>query len=176
MPVNMKRVIAAGFAKLMEQKPIDKITVKDVVEKCGISRQTFYYHFQDIRDVMEYCIRSHLSKARAKSLEESDPVKAAQEFVSAACDNGQMLKALMNSQKRRQVEKMFMDAMMNCVEQRIHTSKPNTRLSSTEMELAKQFYASGLAGVILANCTNTELDIRQAAGFLFRLIEGGEVF
>ena len=53
MPVNMKAMIAETFLTLAGQKNVDKITVKDLVEACGISRQTFYYHFQDIIDVVE---------------------------------------------------------------------------------------------------------------------------
>ena len=48
MPVQVKPMIAEAFIRLSKQKNIDKITVKDLVEACGISRQTFYYHFQDI--------------------------------------------------------------------------------------------------------------------------------
>lgn len=44
MPVQVKPMIAEAFIRLSKQKNIDKITVKDLVEACGISRQTFYYH------------------------------------------------------------------------------------------------------------------------------------
>ena len=54
MPANMKGMIADAFVSLSGEKPIDKITVKDLVEKCSISRQTFYYHFQDILEVIEW--------------------------------------------------------------------------------------------------------------------------
>lgn len=41
----------------MEEKPISKITVGDIADRCGINRQTFYYHFQDIPDLVEWiCI------------------------------------------------------------------------------------------------------------------------
>lgn len=42
MPINMKALIAETFASLAQHKDIDKITVKDLVEACSISRQTFY--------------------------------------------------------------------------------------------------------------------------------------
>ena len=48
MAVNAKSMIADAFIKLSGEKNIDKITVKDIVDECGISRQSFYYHFQDI--------------------------------------------------------------------------------------------------------------------------------
>ena len=43
-----KRALAASLIKLLSQKPLDKVTVKDIIEDCGVNRQTFYYHFQDI--------------------------------------------------------------------------------------------------------------------------------
>ena len=69
MPVHMKQVIAETFAQMAQTQPIDKITVTDLVEQCGISRQAFYYHFQDILDVMEWSIRQMLEAALKSSLQ-----------------------------------------------------------------------------------------------------------
>lgn len=49
-----KHALAGSLKKLLEQKPIDKITVKDIVEDCGVNRHTFYYHFQDIYELIEW--------------------------------------------------------------------------------------------------------------------------
>ena len=54
MPVNVKNLIAETFVKLSDEKNIDKITVKDIVEACGISRQAFYYHFRDKYDLVNW--------------------------------------------------------------------------------------------------------------------------
>ena len=62
MPVNMKNMIAEAFVKLSDEKAIDKITVKDVVEECNISRQSFYYHFQDILEVIEWSAEQSFEK------------------------------------------------------------------------------------------------------------------
>jgi probable dihydroxyacetone kinase regulator len=43
-----KQAIVNSFVKLLNERPLDKITVKDVVEDCNINRNTFYYHYQDI--------------------------------------------------------------------------------------------------------------------------------
>lgn len=48
-----KSAIKASVLKLLEEKPVNKITVKDVVEDCGINRNSFYYHFQDLPAVIE---------------------------------------------------------------------------------------------------------------------------
>ena len=57
MPADMKKIIAETFLKMIQHKNIDKITVKALIEECHISRQTFYYHFQDIMDVLEWSLR-----------------------------------------------------------------------------------------------------------------------
>ena len=48
-----KDAIKKSFLKLLNSKPIDKITVKEIVEDCGINRNSFYYHFADIPSLME---------------------------------------------------------------------------------------------------------------------------
>ena len=57
MPSDMKERIAGKFAELTLEKSVDKITVKDIVEACHITRQTFYYHFQDLIDVIDWSLQ-----------------------------------------------------------------------------------------------------------------------
>lgn len=55
LEVNMRRTRASiieAFAQLLEERPINKITVKDIVNRCDINRNTFYYHFPDIPSLL----------------------------------------------------------------------------------------------------------------------------
>ena len=61
-----KRAISASLKHLLLQKPLGKITINDIAEDCGINRMTFYYHFKDIYDLVEW---SCLEDAR-RALEE----------------------------------------------------------------------------------------------------------
>ena len=45
--------IIAAFSQLLEERPLNKITVKDIVDRCDINRNTFYYHFQDIPALLQ---------------------------------------------------------------------------------------------------------------------------
>lgn len=47
-----EKTIMDAFLTLLNQYPLDKICVKDIVSACGISRNTFYYHYQDIYDLL----------------------------------------------------------------------------------------------------------------------------
>ena len=52
--VTKRALAAASLIKLLLQKPLDKVTVKDIIEDCGVNRQTFYYHFKDIYDLVDW--------------------------------------------------------------------------------------------------------------------------
>ena len=47
-----KRALATSLKKLLSQKELTKISIKDITDDCGIQRQTFYYHFDNIYDLM----------------------------------------------------------------------------------------------------------------------------
>jgi probable dihydroxyacetone kinase regulator len=49
-----KRAMSASLKKLLLQKPLKDITVGDITDDCGVNRQTFYYHFQDLADLIEW--------------------------------------------------------------------------------------------------------------------------
>lgn len=53
-----RRSIMNSFIRLLEEKPVNKISVKDIVEDCGINRNTFYYHFSDVPELVEEIVKS----------------------------------------------------------------------------------------------------------------------
>ena len=62
-----KKALEASLKKLMMKKPLDKITIRDITDDCGISRMTFYYHFQDIYDLIEWvCVEDARAALQGK--------------------------------------------------------------------------------------------------------------
>ena len=53
---NTKKTIAASLKKFMEKKPLSKITVSEIVADCKINRKTFYYHFENIQDLLKWML------------------------------------------------------------------------------------------------------------------------
>ena len=47
-----KKALLVAFGELLEEKPFNKITITDITEKCGLNRMTFYYHFDNIYELM----------------------------------------------------------------------------------------------------------------------------
>ncbi|MCC8047607.1 MAG: TetR/AcrR family transcriptional regulator C-terminal domain-containing protein [Oscillospiraceae bacterium] len=68
-----KQCIAQALMELLEEKSIEKITVTEIVEKCGVNRQTFYYHFADIYALLEWSFSKTLTELpECHSLAEDD--------------------------------------------------------------------------------------------------------
>lgn len=58
-----KRALETSLKNLLLKKPLNKITVSDITEDCGINRMTFYYHFKDIYDLVEWTCVEDVSRA-----------------------------------------------------------------------------------------------------------------
>lgn len=58
MSQKTKQALAESLKSLLKKKPIDKITVKELAGICGVNRQTFYYHFQDLYELLGWIYRT----------------------------------------------------------------------------------------------------------------------
>lgn len=58
-----KRALEQSLKNLLLKKPLTKITINDIAEDCGINRMTFYYHFQDIFDLIDWICQEEGAKA-----------------------------------------------------------------------------------------------------------------
>ncbi|MGN1383346.1 MAG: TetR-like C-terminal domain-containing protein, partial [Eubacterium sp.] len=61
MSVQTEKALAASLKKLLEKKTLEKITVKDITDDCGVNRQTFYYHFHDVYDLVEWILKDEFA-------------------------------------------------------------------------------------------------------------------
>lgn len=65
MSQTTKRALSASLKALLSQRCLDNITVKDIVEDCEVNRQTFYYHFQDIYDLLRWTFEQEAERLLA---------------------------------------------------------------------------------------------------------------
>lgn len=57
-----KKAIVQTFLKLLDDRPLNQITVKDIVEACGINRNSFYYHFEDLPSLLEEILKDEADR------------------------------------------------------------------------------------------------------------------
>ena len=62
--LRSKKLINSALADLLTEKPLDKITVTDVVSRADINRGTFYAHYKDIPDVVDHLIQQTFAAIR----------------------------------------------------------------------------------------------------------------
>lgn len=72
MPNSTKYTLSQSLKKLLSVRRLDKITVKDIVEDCGVNRQTFYYYFRDIYDLLEWSFREEAENFLRTGTERAD--------------------------------------------------------------------------------------------------------
>ena len=55
-----KKALAVSLKKLLSRKELSKITIANITDECGVNRQTFYYHFKDIYDLLEWIYKNEV--------------------------------------------------------------------------------------------------------------------
>lgn len=172
MTYRVKKDIAQSFLTLTKQKDIDKITVKDIVEECHISRQTFYYHFQDIYAVFEWASEQVLNNTLQKSLEVENAQEALSIFIEQFMKEQELIQKMLHSQKRDFVEKGIISAISKYIEEMFiaRVSKSGKSVKLQQKDIALCFYASGIAGVLIQNLEKNKVDSKELAKQLYEII------
>ena len=99
-----KRALEASLKHLLLQKPLDKITIGDITEDCGINRMTFYYHFKDIYDLVEWCCQEDASRALAGKKTYETWQQGLLQIFEAVRENKPFILNVYRSVSREQVE------------------------------------------------------------------------
>lgn len=66
MALLTQRAILSTFEEMLEEMPFDKITVSALVKRCGVSANTFYYHYQDIYALLDAWLTKKIGEIREK--------------------------------------------------------------------------------------------------------------
>ena len=170
MAVNMKSMIADAFMHLSKTKDVDKITVTDLVKACHISRQTFYYHFQDILEVLEWSVQQAFQEILAHSMDTEGPEDTLRSFIESSSEADALLKKLLHSQRREQIETILVNAVRSYLQEVLNRqdSKPDLPLADAKIML--DFCTYGIVGLLLENCGKKSLDKEKMAHQMQRLI------
>lgn len=170
--INTKLLIAEKMSELIEKRSLDKITVKDLVEECGISRQTFYYHFQDLFDVVEWMMERILERKIEEGLCISDPEEALYGMLTYTPKQKEILANLMRSQRREQIERAVIRNLRVYLKRMIISKNPDIRLSEIDMEVLLDFWAFGIVGVLVSSFSRNDSDERRLAKQIVDIVSG----
>ena len=172
MAKETKLHILRGFSQLLSDNDFDKVTVTMLVEKCNISRQTFYYHFHDIMDVLEWTFQNATQELVKESLEADDRADALQTYLSFVRKNRKKLSRLVESRKWFQIEGMLVDATSAYLEKMARSRLSELEISYDDMQVMLKFYACGMTGVLLQSLNEGALNEERMIRQLERIITG----
>lgn len=156
MPADMKELIAAAAIRLMQQGKSKRITVKDIVEECHITRQTFYYHFEDVIDLLDWMIRRDMSEQLERCLQEDDPERSLKRFVEFALKRRTFFANGANTGYREALERVLLENM------RLYLSsfmeRKGVRVYGVATKTALDYHMFAIIGVLLGMRPDADLD------------------
>ena len=143
-----KKAIATSFKELMENKPFNKISVTDITDGCGLNRQSFYYHFQDKYDLINWIFETEIllpvandftiERWEEKLLEVLHMLEENQKFYVNAIKYA-------NTEFRTYILSVMNDKYLFIV--RDMQKNANKKISMDDEKFISSFFAYGTAGV-----------------------------
>ena len=161
------KAIEESFIRLLNERPLDKITIKDIVDDCGISRNTFYYHFQDITALLEHILNADVERVLSQHLD----------MARFALENKRLVYHIYNSVSRERVERYLYSIagevmrlyVSRITEQVEHVA--HKKVFPEDQKMVVDFYKFALVGMIL-DWLNTGMK-KDPEGLIRRV---GEIF
>ena len=150
-----KRALEQSLKNLLLKKPLTKITINDIAEDCGINRMTFYYHFKDIYDLVEW---SCMEDAR-KALEEKKTYDTWQQgllqIFDAVRQNKPFIMNVYRCVHQEQVEKFLSPLVDSLLRGVINEESAGMTVRDEDKDFIAQVYSYVFIGIMLDWIKNT---------------------
>ena len=149
--LNTKKMLSASLKHCMEKKSLSKITVTDIVTDCGLNRKTFYYHFQDVPDLLKWTLEQEAVDV-VKQFDLLNELEEALRFaVRYIRENSHMINCAYDSIARDELKRFlnhdFQSIVMSIVEQ--IERKENVHSDPDAKKIICNFYTEGMAGELV---------------------------
>ena len=149
MAQTTKKALAASLKKLLTQKTLDKITVVDIVEDCEVNRQTFYYHFQDIYDLIDWIFIIDSEKVIDGKNTYDTWQQGFLQVFKYVLENKALIVNVYNSISRDKIEKYLYDVTYNLLINVVEEKSVNLHVRDEDKQFIADFYKFAFVGLIL---------------------------
>lgn len=148
--IKTKTKMAVALKELMGEMPFEKITVSDITEQCRIHRQTFYYHFQDRYELLNWIVTSELLEPFAKDFSFDNMYERFEQVFSKMAAEKKFYQNAIKSNSidfAGYISKVSEDYIRELLHNVSKAAKVSP-LSEEDNRLSAEFFGFGLAGVI----------------------------
>lgn len=147
MPNFTKNAIKTSFLKLLDEYPLSKISVRTIVEDCGINRNTFYYHYQDIPTLLMEIVKDDINTLISKYPTVGSLDECVNLVFKFSLENKKAVLHIYNSVNRDIYEKYVMNICEYLVKTYFDTVFPKDAVSEFERDVAVRFFKCELFGL-----------------------------
>lgn len=161
--LQTKQELSAALKRLMESKPINRITIRELVESCGVNRKTFYYHFEDIYALLKWALEQEALLLFDKYDLVHDNSKALEFVLDYVGENLAMLQNIVRSIGRSELGRFFFKDIYQPVYKLVCEVEQLRGLNVEEGYKAflSKFLTEAVAGILLDCIERDVLDDRQ---------------
>lgn len=148
--LQTKKALAASLKKHMAKMPLNKITVRHLIEDCDLNRKTFYYHFCDIYDLLHWTF-SEEAVELVKHFDLIDDYKSAIRFVMDYVEqNEHILNCALDSMGRDLLKRFFYADFIEVVRTVISQleAQQEASLDNQFRDFLCAFYTEAIAGIL----------------------------
>ena len=170
---NTKKLLADTLKKIMRSKPFSKITVSEIIQECGVNRKTFYYHFQDIYDLLKWVFDEEAIQV-VRHFDLLEDYEAAIRFVMDYIrENDYIISCTHDSIGREEMKRFFYMDFIEIITSVINEAETQAHIS-IEPEFkayAAKFYTEALAGMLIDWAKNgTDQDYERTVLYLTNIV------
>jgi AcrR family transcriptional regulator len=173
MPTFTEKAIKISFMKLLNEKPLNKITVKEIVEDCGINRNSFYYHFSDIPSLLEEVLMDSVAEILESKSNPESIYDCLVEAIDFALKNKTAMMHIFNSQNRELFDRYLNRVSYHAVERYIAMMSQGYNLSEADKDVVVMYYKCQLVGFVIDWMSNgMKYDLRVKIRRICELYDG----
>lgn len=144
-----KRALEASLKKMLLQKPLDKITIADLTDDCGVNRMTFYYHFKDIYDLVEWACVEDAARALAGKKTYDTWQQGFYQIFEAVLENKPFILNVFHSVSREQVEIYLYKVTYQLIYGVIEEQAMGMAVREDDKRFIADFYKYAFVGLML---------------------------
>lgn len=148
MATSTKEAFAAALKQVMSAKPINKITVKDLVEICGVNRQTFYYHFDDVYDLLEWVFEEDAKRVLPREIIQEYWRRDVMIFFDYLYENRGFALNVFNSNSRTYMLRFLKQRLQECIRGYSEIVSEGWNIDRQDFDFVVEFYSHGVIGLI----------------------------
>lgn len=149
VPPFTKNAIISTFIELLNKTPLDKITVKDIVDGCGVNRNTFYYYYKDIYALLDDIFRTETQKVIDQNADYESWQDGFLQATKFARENRKAVYHVYNSLSREKLENYLYEITENVMMRFINAKMPDNSVSEEDKRFLSDFYKYALVGMML---------------------------